>query len=71
MIPPPNEEGRLRQKMGAPRRRTLMEEVRISELAAFLGKCRQRRDDAVNRLPPLTDGRRDPLREPTDGSWCG
>ena len=78
----PHEESRPRQKDGPrtpatksvkslPLGRTPEEEARLSELATFLGRCRRLRDDAGHRLPPLPDGRRDPLRAPTDGTWYG
>jgi hypothetical protein len=58
-------------QMGSPSRiRTDAEELELRELALFLGGCRRRREDAADRLPPLADGRRDPLRAPSEGGAC-
>lgn len=53
------------------RRRTAEEEAYYAEVAKFLGQCRRRREGAALRLPPLADGRRDPLESVTDGAACG
>jgi hypothetical protein len=56
------------QSTDIPRRRTAEQEAAMRELAAFLGQCRRRREDAALRLPPLADGRRDPIAPITDGA---
>jgi hypothetical protein len=44
-------------------------DAQVAAVAKVLGEQLTRRRDAALRLPPLANGRRDPLGPVTDGRW--